>query len=255
VDADGASRALTETWERLVSVLPGGWTASASGAVAAVTGVALPTLNGVWVGSADTAADVVADLLDRVAATGLPYCLQAQPDAAERLADLAAARGMSPSGEIPLMVLDDADSLGGAPANGGLEIRVLRPAEAELHARVAAAGFTAPEEPFVQLMRPEILAAPGVRCYLGEVDGEPATTGFGVTCGAYVAIFNIATPPPYRGRGFASALTARAIRDGFDDGAKWAWLQTSEAGYKVYKRLGFRTVATWRSWMPDGAGH
>jgi ribosomal protein S18 acetylase RimI-like enzyme len=217
--------------------------------VAAVTGIALPTLNGVWVGSAQADPGVVADLLDRVSATGMPYCVQARPDAAHLLTDLMAARGMAVAAEVPLMVIDEPNSLRTLPATDGLAIRVLAPAEADQHARVVAAGFEAPVEPFLQLMTPEVLALPGLRCYLGELDGEPATTGLGVTIGPYVAIFNIATPPSHRRRGLAAALTARAVKDGFENGATWAWLQSSEAGYKLYERLGFRTVGRWPCWL------
>jgi ribosomal protein S18 acetylase RimI-like enzyme len=249
IDLDRASAALVETWERMVSVVPGGWARSADGVVAAVTGVPLPTLNGVWVGSMQADPGVVADLLDRVAATGLPHCLQARPDAAPLLADLMATRGMAVAEEIPLMVIDEPDALSTLPATDGLTIRVLAPAEADQHARVAAAGFEAPVEHFLQLMTPEVLDLPGLRCYLGELDDEPATTGLGVTIGSYVAIFNIATPPPHRRRGLAAALTARAVEDGFENGATWSWLQSSEAGYELYERLGFRTVARWPCWL------
>jgi hypothetical protein len=184
MDLDGASAALVETWERIVSVVPGGWARSADGVVAAVTGVALPTLNGVWVGSVQADPGVVADLLDRVTATGLPYCLQARPDAAHLLTDLMARRGMAVAEEIPLMVIDEPDALSTLPAADGLTIRVLAPAEADQHARVAAAGFEAPVEAFLQLMTPEVLDLPELRCYLGELDDEPATTGLPPTAGA-----------------------------------------------------------------------
>ncbi|MGA2758123.1 MAG: GNAT family N-acetyltransferase [Solirubrobacteraceae bacterium] len=249
MDLDGASSALVETWERMVSVVPGGWSRSADGVVAAVTGVPLPTLNGVWVGSVQADPRVVADLLDRVNATGLPYCLQARPDAAHLLTDLVAMRGMAVADDIPLMVIDEPDALRPLPATDGLAIRVLAAAEADQHARVAAAGFEAPVEPFLQLMTPEVLDLPGLRCYVGDLDDEPATTGLGVTIGSYVALFNIATPPSHRRRGLAAALTARAVKDGFESGATWSWLQSSEAGYTLYERLGFRTVARWPCWL------
>ena len=41
----------------------------------------------------------------------------------------------------------------------------------------------APDEYFQQLMTTGVLRAVGVSCYLGELDGEPVTTGFGVTIG------------------------------------------------------------------------
>lgn len=218
-----------------------------------VTGVALPTLNGVWVGKVEADVEDIADLLDQVAATELPYCLQFRPGAAARMADLANSRGMARSEDIPFMVIEDPGRLSAAQAVSGLVIRELLPEEAQLHARLAAAGFEAPVEIFHKLMTPAALATPGVRCYVGEAGGQLVTTGLGLTLGPYVAIFSVATPPEYRRRGYGTAVTARAVADGLAAGAKWSWLQSSPEGYKVYEGLGFRTMETWPCWIAAAA--
>ena len=216
--------ALAETWRHLSSALPGAWALREGGAIAWVSGVGLPTLNGVWAERADTDPGTVAGLLDRVHATGLPYCLQLRP-------------GASPvsAGQLP-----------------GLTLRELSPEQVGLHIRVAAAGFEAPEEPFVQLMTPDVLRLPGVRCYLGETGGQAVTTGIGATVGGCTGVFSVATPPAHRRRGYGAALTARAVTDGLAAGAAWAWLQSSPPGYGIYARLGFRTVETWDCWIAAG---
>jgi N-acetylglutamate synthase len=155
---------------------------------------------------------------------------------------------MTRTEDIPLMVLDDSSGLGDADLDG-LVIQPLAPESADRHASLAAAGFEAPEEYFRQLMTTGVLRGAGVRCYLGEVDGEPVTTGLGVTVGDSIGIFNIATPPAHRRHGYGAAITARAIRDGLRCGARWAWLQSSPVGYPVYHRLGFRTVESWHCWL------
>jgi len=252
IDPEVPAAAMLESMRHLVAGVADGWTRAEPGALAVVTGVALPTLNGVCVASLDADVEVVADLLDQVAATGLPHCLQVRPDAAKQVTDLAVARGMTRE-QLPMMVLEDSSQLDATRATGGLVIRELVPADAHLHARAAAAGFEAPVELFLQLMTPALLALPGVHCYLGEVDGQPVTTGFGVTFGSYVAIFNIATPLAQRRRGYGAAVTARAVADGLAAGAKWAWLQASELGYPVYERLGFRTAEVWSCWLSETA--
>jgi hypothetical protein len=105
---------------------------------------------------------------------------------------------------------------------------------------VIAAGFETGEEPFRQMVTPGTLRLPGVRCYLGDVGGHPVTTGIGVTLGAFVGIFNVATPPAQRRRGYGAAVTARAVTDGLAAGAAWSWLQSSPSGYQVYEHLGFQ---------------
>ena len=53
VDADAVAAALAATWQHLAGGLPGAWTLRDGGALAWVSGVALPTLNGVWAERAD----------------------------------------------------------------------------------------------------------------------------------------------------------------------------------------------------------
>ncbi len=248
-----AAEALTRTWQLLLQALPGGWTRRGGGAIAAVTGVAQPTLNGVWVEDAEPDVAIVAAMLAEVAQRGVPYCLQFRPGAASSLETLAPEWRLSPETEIPLMVRELA-----APASeperevSGMLIRELAAEDAALHAGVAAAGFEAPEAHFRALVPPVVLQVPGVRCYVGELDGEPVCTGIGVTVGDEVGIFNIATPAAHRRRGYGAAVTARAIDDGLADGAGWAWLQSSHEGYGVYEQLGFRAVEFWQCWIAEG---
>ncbi|MGH3167566.1 MAG: GNAT family N-acetyltransferase [Trebonia sp.] len=250
IDGDTTAAALAQTWEVLGHADPAdSWMVRDGGAIGLVTGTKLAALNGVWSERVNPDPDVVAGLLDRVAATGLPYCLQLRPGAGAALAQLAAARGMRAGHASPLMALTDPARLIPAQQVAGLKIRQLDPEEAELHVAVAAAGFELPEEPLRQLVSPRLLSLPGVRCYLGEADGHPVTTGIGVTLGPFVGIFNIATPPADRGHGYGGAVTARVVSDGLAAGASWSWLQSSSAGFGVYERLGFRTVESWRVWL------
>jgi len=249
IDADQVASALASVWVYLIDAVPNGWSRRHNGVVAGATGVPLPTLNGVWPEAADPDVHTVSDLLDELASTGIPHCLQLRPGASEQLSSLAADRGMAEQPPIPLMALEQSDRLGTAQDVEQLRIRQLAPDEARLHARTAARGFEAPEDPFLQLMTPAVLARPGTRCYVGEIDGEQVTTGLGVTLGQAVGIFNIATPPEHRGRGFGTAVTARAVADGLAVGARWSYLQSTEAGYPVYRRMGFVTVEQWDCWV------
>lgn len=91
-----------------------------------------------------------------------------------------------------------------------------------------------------------------MRCYVGEVDGRAVSTGFGLTIGDFVGVFNVATPPTERRRGYGAAITAHTVREGLAGGARWAWLQSSQSGLSVYERLGFRTIEAWPQWFETG---
>jgi predicted GNAT family acetyltransferase len=81
------------------------------------------------------------------------------------------------------------------------------------------------------------------------VGGEVVTTAVGVTVGERVGVFNVATPAEHRRRGYGAAITARVVDDGVASGARWAWLQSSPSGYRVYEALGFRTLERWLTWV------
>jgi GNAT superfamily N-acetyltransferase len=250
VDADAAASALATSWQHFVGAMPG-WARREGGVLAAMSGVALANCNGVWAEQVDPDEKLVGALLSEVASAGLPYCLQLRPGAGLALTHLPVARGMVPGGQVPLMVLEGSGALEAAQQVDGLEIRELAPEAVQEHVTIGASGFGAPEELFAQLATSALLSLPGVHCYVGEVDGQPVTTGIGLTLYPFVAIFSIATPPPYRGQGYAGAVTARAVADGLAGGAEWAWLQSSPAGYPVYTRLGFKTVERWDSWVSE----
>lgn len=143
VDAATVSVALADVWEHLIAAVPTGWTERAPGLIGGVTRVAVPTLNGVWSYGLDAEAERASALLDRVAAAGLPHCLQLRPGCDGALRDLGCQRRMAQEADIPLMVLNDSRALHGVEA-GGLVIKELPPAQAVVHAEVAAAGFEAP---------------------------------------------------------------------------------------------------------------
>ena len=57
-------------------------------------------------------------------------------------------------------------------------------------------------------------------------------------------IYHVDTLLEARGRGFASALTARALREVEGLGYRWGVLSASTLGTPVYLRLGFRVVGS-----------
>jgi GNAT superfamily N-acetyltransferase len=244
--ADVAASALASTWALLAATLQRGWAREVGQAIAVVTGVPLPALNGVWATRSDTSADDMHAGLEAVAASGLPHCLQARPGCCAAAAAVAERRGLVADPDIPLMAT--AARVDG-PRPEGLMVRELEPAEASLHCEVAGPAFGAPPELLAGLITPVVLRLPEVRGYVGEVGGQPVVTAMSVTLEHAVGIFNVATLRAYRRRGYGAALTARALRDGLEHGASWGWLQSTEAGHGVYESLGFVTLERWPCWV------
>jgi ribosomal protein S18 acetylase RimI-like enzyme len=245
-DPDAVASALAATWARLAETLEQGWAREIGRTTALLTGLPVPTLNGVWAPHADAAVEDMETGLDAVAAEGVGHCLQVRPSLAGDAGALAERRGLALAEEIPLMAVAGPVE---APAAGGLAIRELAPEEARLHCEIAAPAFGAPVDLLAGLITPGVLGLPEVRGYLVEAGGEAVGTAMSVTIAGGVGIFNVATPPEHRRRGYGSAATARASADGLAAGASWSWLQATEAGYGVYEALGFVTLERWPCWI------
>jgi hypothetical protein len=252
VDADAAAAAVTAALTHMDQIMERGWVQSGRGAFAWITEVTLPSLNGVLVRSPEgVSSGVAASMLEQVAGTGLPFCVQARPAAIPATDELARAWNLIATSPIPLMVMEDPDRLPGAIEVDGFTIRIAGRADTDLYAAVGAAGFEAPEGIFRQLVIEAGFDLQGARSYLGYRDGRPIATGMGLTLEDFVAVFNISTTPGERGRGVGAAVTARAVLDGMAAGATWAWLQSTPAGHRVYERLGFRDMEQWACWISD----
>jgi ribosomal protein S18 acetylase RimI-like enzyme len=86
---------------------------------------------------------------------------------------------------------------------------------------------------------------PGAVPYLAGEDGQVAAVGLGIVGDAIAGIFNIATVPAYRGRGYGRAVSSRIVADAVACGADLVYLQSSEDGFPLYQSMGFHTVETW----------
>ena len=250
MNSDSVTDALVKDGNLLVTTIDGAYTRSSGDAGLMITGVPFPTLNGVLTIRRSATADDVGRLLDVAAGEGLPHSLLLRPGCSPELVELVKARGFVEDESIPLMAMErDTVPVRMAVDHPDLVIRRLESEEARLHASICAEGFDAPLEAFERLVAPATLRVPGFRAYVGLAGGEPVTTAIGSTIGDYVGIFNVATPERHRGRGYGRAVTARAVLDGFEAGASYAYLQSSPMGFRIYERLGFRALETWSVWI------
>ena len=230
----------------MLADLPDGWAHRGDGVLALVSGSPIPVLNGVWCAHPDGDPELVAGLLDDVAARGVSPCLQFPDRGAGGLSSFAAARGLVRQPDVPLL---RCDTLTPGPEPAGIEIERLAPADAGQHADVAARGFGAPREVFDLLVAPELADRPESAFYAAAVDGSVVGTGQGIVTGGAVGVYDVATVPTARGRGVGAAVTRRVVADGLADGARFAWLQSTPLAVPLYERLGFDLVDTWQVWV------
>ncbi len=89
--------------------------------------------------------------------------------------------------------------------------------------------------------------------YVGFIDGKPVATS-SVYNGAGVAgIYNVATLPEERGKGYGAAMAVRPLLDSREDGYRFGILQSSKMGLSVYRKLGFEEYCKigMHAWAPS----
>ena len=232
-------RALEAVFERMYGVVEGArleWRSDLI--VALLPGVPIPQCNGAWVcEDSDAAVGALAGAVAEVDAAGEWPWVQTR-SRHERTRQTALALGLTHAELLPGMVVRP-DEL--VDSHTELEIALIADDEIAEVNGLLAASFEAPVElfeAFSDAVRPVEEAC----WYVGRADGAIVSTALGFTLGGATGIFNVATPAQNRGRGYGAALTSHAVRDGFDSGSVFGYLQSSPIGHSVYERLGFRDV-------------
>lgn len=125
----------------------------------------------------------------------------------------------------------------------GLEVRAVRDEESlRAWAHVFTLGYGLPPEWASSVYDLWLRLGLGfpMQNYLGILNGEPVATSCLFLGGGGAGIYSVATLPNARGKGVGAALTLKPLHDARDMGYRIGVLQSSEMGYRVYERLGFR---------------
>ena len=102
-------------------------------------------------------------------------------------------------------------------------------------------GFPLEWEPFCLEMMLATLHGPWMS-YLTTIDGQPVAAS-GVFYDAGVAgIMNVSTVKELRGKGLGAAVTLQPLLDARSMGYQVGVLESSDMGYKLYERLGFKDI-------------
>lgn len=240
-EATIAHRALEEVFSQLYAAFDGaGFERRGDLVIALCPAFPIPQCNGPWVvDDTQAAADGLAEAIAEVDASGAWPWVQTRSghDQTQRR---AAELGLTKREILPGMVVRP-DELAEPPSVDGLSIDLISADEVATANAVLAASFGVPIE-LLDDISTTFVALDGVSWYVGRVDGEVVATALGHTIDDVTGVFNVATMPDDRGRGHGAALTARVVQQGFADGARLAFLQSSQMGHSVYRRIGFRDV-------------
>jgi GNAT superfamily N-acetyltransferase len=75
--------------------------------------------------------------------------------------------------------------------------------------------------------------------YIGYLDDTPVTSGTLLDAGGWAAIYDVSTPPVFRGQGFGGAITHFLMREIRSRGYRDTWIWSSSMAKSLYQKLGF----------------
>ncbi len=139
---------------------------------------------------------------------------------------------------LPAMGLEPIPAPPTPPAELTIEIATTDEALRD-HASMLRDGFGMPQDFVDRLVRHQLLHDPSIAPFVGRVDGIPVSCSLLATSGRTAGVYNVATPEAFRGKGYGEALTWAAIAEGARRGCTNSVLQASDAGYPMYRRMGF----------------
>ncbi|MEV4754762.1 GNAT family N-acetyltransferase [Micromonospora sp. NPDC049559] len=224
-----------------------GWDIGATGGPDLVTyrsGVPHASLNGVLRVSGRAPRDALAEARERL--DGVPRLWWAGPDSDAGTADTLVTLGAVPLGEMPIMAVE-IDRAAPAPIPAGLRIAETAELDEFVGAYSRVSGIR-PEGVAATVEREKAFAGDGTVVRLaGRLDdGRVVGTAVAWLSHGLLTLFFVGTQPEHRRRGIGAAMTRAALDLAAEHGVRTAALTASAAGEPVYRRLGFRTVGTFR---------
>lgn len=195
---------------------------------------------------------------------GVPFQWLLGPGAKpEGLGDHLEECGFEPEAPLPGMAMPLAE-LDTSKVNKELEMVEVSPDDEEslkTFAETTSAGFGIPGElapQIASLFAPAAGAAPdpSTRIWVGTLDGEPVASGVLFLAAGVAGVYFIATVNEARGQGFGATVTIKMLQAARGMGYKIGILHSTEAGFPLYQKLGFKTYCQLRpyAWAGDDTG-
>ena len=158
---------------------------------------------------------------------------------------VVAAQGLIDTAIMPFMILDPLEDSGWRAAPEELEIvRARDVRDIQEINRILNVTFGMPMDSVRTFRLERFLDNDHVKMFIGRVDGKAVTTATSIVIGETAGIFQVGTLEQHRGKGFGEVMTAQSVRAAADAGARIAFLQASNSGFPIYKRMGFQTVTS-----------
>lgn len=245
-------RAVGDGWARLVRGAVHGECLLLPGGSLGVGGEAFGEMNWADVHGPDGAAAALAfrAFVGRLRARGLPGVITATSGVAGEVAVVARELALVPDEHaMPLMACtaDSARPVSGRYGTG----RIVDDADSAQVAEVLAEAFECPPWMCVNMLGPHLASTPDLTFFAAYAGGEIVSVTGTVRVGSTVGVYAVGTRPRARGGGAASAALSAAMEHHLEGGAEVFGLHASDAGFRVYQRLGFEIIDRVAGWIVE----
>jgi len=157
----------------------------------------------------------------------------------------------NPAMAVDLRQLDDS-KIRELEERSGAEIRrVMREEDMDRWTGVVGAAFGFDEltyKAFQGIFR-TFVDRKGSPFILAEVDGEPVGASCSALRAGVVGLYNVGTLEEHRGKGIGQLVSLAALFEGRNQGYDIGILSSSESGFNVYQKLGFKEYFRYRFYV------
>jgi ribosomal protein S18 acetylase RimI-like enzyme len=200
--------------------------------------------------SRENVAEAIKTVKERYARRDLSFVWWVDPSSTPlALSKHLTAAGFMPAGEMTGMAVDlaqniDPEKASEKQAPADLEIRPTTDEDSlAVFAHTMCAGYemkAATKGPMVELSLAMGYGTEGPLInYVGYADGHAVATSSLFVDGDTAGIYNVATVPGFRHRGFGTKITLAPLREAARRGCKLAVLHASAMAVPMYRRIGF----------------
>ncbi len=166
-------------------------------------------------------------------------------------AETLRARGFTSGGAIPLMAFSVDSRFQDFKLREGLRAeRTSGTHNFDLNVDLVAQTFGMARDAVVELIGSTIKDEGTFRYILFDGD-TPVCTSLFLTDGEFGGCFDVATPSEHQRKGYGEELMKYMLHEQYQLGRKLIVLQSSDAGEKLYRRLGFEVIEYCQLWIME----
>lgn len=216
-----------------------------------VTGENTPDFNMAMVGNSSDAAETMKGVISILKDYKLPAVVFT-PANNEQLKEIAASEGLANAGTAPLMELNIKDAiLNIKTENRKLMVEpVVNTNQLRVATHIQSEALGYESGVINRTLGEKVLENPNVKTFIGYDRGDdPVATIMIVEHGNIATIWNVGTIPEKQSHGYGAEIMKETLRWYTDRGIEKFYLLSSEAGKKLYDKLGFQTIQNLDTWV------